>query len=66
MTAGLDKDYIKADDPRIIAHTKMVGGGESASVTFEVSKLAAGESYEFFCSFPGHVSMMKGTLALVD
>ncbi|MCY1347681.1 Azurin [compost metagenome] len=66
MTAGLDKDYLKADDARIIAHTKMIGGGESDSVTFEVSKLAAGESYEFFCSFPGHVSMMKGTLALVD
>ena len=66
MTAGLDKDYLKADDARIIAHTKMVGGGESDSVTFDVAKLAAGESYEFFCSFPGHVSMMKGTLALVD
>ena len=66
MTAGLDKDYLKADDARIIAHTKMIGGGESDSVTFDVAKLAAGESYEFFCSFPGHVSMMKGTLALVD
>ena len=66
MTAGVDKDYLKADDARIIAHTKLIGGGETASTTIDVSKLAAGESYEFFCSFPGHVSMMKGTLALVD
>ncbi|MDH4583640.1 azurin [Pseudomonas sp. BN415] len=66
ITVGLDKDYLKADDARIIAHTKMIGGGESDSVTFDVAKLAAGEGYEFFCSFPGHVSMMKGTLALVD
>ncbi|KIV74523.1 MULTISPECIES: azurin [Pseudomonadaceae] len=66
MAAGVDKDYLKADDARIIAHTKLIGGGESASVSFDVSKLAAGESYEFFCSFPGHVAMMKGNLALVD
>ncbi|MBT8765531.1 azurin [Metapseudomonas boanensis] len=66
MTAGVDKDYLKADDARIIARTKLIGGGETDSVSFDVAKLAAGESYEFFCSFPGHVSMMKGTLALVD
>ncbi|MDH0337047.1 azurin [Pseudomonas otitidis] len=66
MAAGVDKDYVKADDARIIAHTKLIGGGESTSVSFDVSKLAAGESYEFFCSFPGHVAMMKGNLALVD
>ncbi|WP_165676857.1 azurin [Metapseudomonas otitidis] len=66
MAAGVDKDYVKADDARIIAHTKLIGGGESTSVSFDVSKLAAGESYEFFCSFPGHVAIMKGNLALVD
>lgn len=66
MAAGVDKDYLKADDARIIAHTKLIGGGESTSVSFDVSKLAAGESYEFFCSFPGHVAMMKGNLVLVD
>lgn len=66
MSAGLDKDYLKADDARIIAHTKMIGAGESDSVTFDVSKLAAGEDYSFFCSFPGHYSLMKGSLKLVD
>jgi azurin len=65
MSAGLDKDYVKADDARVIAHTKVIGGGESTSVTFDVSKLSADGDYSFFCSFPGHWSLMKGTLKLV-
>jgi len=64
MAAGLDKDYLKEGDTRIIAHTKIIGAGEKDSVTFDVSKLAAGTDYAFFCSFPGHISMMKGTVTL--
>ncbi|MBT2375029.1 azurin [Pseudomonas fluorescens] len=64
MGAGIDKNYLKDGDTRVIAHTKIIGAGEKDSVTFDVSKLAAGESYEFFCSFPGHNSMMKGAVVL--
>ena len=64
MSAGPAQDYVKAGDARVIAHTKVIGGGESDSVTFDVSKLAAGESYVYFCSFPGHWAVMKGTLKL--
>ncbi|MFJ2366853.1 azurin [Pseudomonas sp. NPDC087697] len=64
MAAGIDKNYLKDGDTRIIAHTKIIGAGEKDSVTFDVSKLSAGESYQFFCSFPGHNSMMKGAVAL--
>ena len=59
--AGFAKDHIKDGDARVIAHTKIVGGGQSTSVTFPMSKLKAGESYTYFCSFPGHSSIMKGT-----
>lgn len=62
--AGLAQDYVKAGDARVIAHTKVIGGGEADSVTFDVSKIAAGEDYAYFCSFPGHWAMMKGTLKL--
>lgn len=62
--AGLDKNYVKAGDTRVIAHTKVVGGGESDSVTFKTSALKAGEAYSYFCSFPGHSALMKGTLAM--
>ncbi|MBC9907859.1 MULTISPECIES: azurin [Achromobacter] len=66
MNAGLPQDYVKAGDTRVIAHTKVIGGGESDSVTFDVSKLTPGEAYAYFCSFPGHWAMMKGTLKLSD
>ena len=64
ISAGLDKNYLKPGDPRVIAHTKVVGGGESDSVIFDTSKLKAGENYAFFCSFPGHAALMKGTVAV--
>ena len=66
ISSGPDASYLKAGDERVIAYTDLIGGGESTSVTFDVSKLAAGEDYSFFCSFPGHYSLMKGSLALVD
>jgi azurin len=65
LAAGLDKDYLKADDSRVIAHTRVIGAGETASVTFAVSKLSADGDYAFFCSFPGHWSLMKGSIKLI-
>ena len=60
MSAGADNNYLPKDDPRVLAHTKLVGGGESTSVTFKTDGLA-GKDLTFFCSFPGHFAMMKGT-----
>jgi len=59
-SAPLASDHIKPGDTRVIAHTKIVGGGQTTSVTFATSALKAGESYTFFCSFPGHSALMKG------
>jgi azurin len=64
LSAGIDKNYLKEGDARVIAHTKVIGAKETDSVTFDVSKLNAAEKYGFFCSFPGHISMMKGTITL--
>jgi azurin len=65
-TAGPANDYVKANDSRVVAHTKLIGGGEKDTVKFPVSKLTAGQNYVFFCSFPGHATMMKGTVKLVN
>lgn len=64
MGAGLENEYIKPDDKRVIAHTEIIGGGEKTSVTFEVAKLNANGDYSFFCSFPGHYALMKGKLVV--
>ena len=64
-TAGADADYVKAGDARIVGHTKLIGGGEEASVTVDPAKLADG-SYKFYCSFPGHGALTNGTVTLVD
>lgn len=57
-------DHIKAGDTRVIAHSKMIGGGESTSVRFDVSKLKTGGPFKFFCSFPGHLALMQGNIAV--
>jgi azurin len=62
MSAGLTNNYLTANDPRVIASTKVVGGGETATVTFPTSKLTTGGDYTYMCTFPGHYVIMKGTL----
>lgn len=66
MAAGLDKDYVKPGDERVIAHTAVIGGGETATLTFDVSQLKEGEDYAFYCSFPGHWTMMTGKIAVAN
>lgn len=61
--AGLANDYIKPGDARVVAHSKVVGGGQSTSISFPVAKLTAGP-YSFFCSYLGHMAIMKGTITL--
>lgn len=41
----------------VIAHTKMIGGGESITIEFLTPQKG---SYSFLCSFPGHYGIMKG------
>lgn len=55
-----DTDYVPASEKAsVIAHTKLLGGGEEDTITFTIDKKG---TYQFLCTFPGHVAMMKGTL----
>ncbi|MCC4603877.1 azurin [Xanthomonas campestris pv. badrii] len=63
VRSTLADSYLPKADARVIAHTKVIGGGQSTTVSFATSKLTKGGAYTFFCSFPGHWAMMKGTLS---
>ncbi len=60
IAAGIDNNHVPPGDARAIVNSKIVGGGESTTVTIDTSKLEAGGDYTFFCPFPGHNAMMKG------
>ena len=62
MKAPIADSHLPKGDARVLAATKIIGGGQSTSVTFPTSKLTKGGDYSFFCSFPGHFGLMKGKL----
>ena len=64
MAAGLAENYVKPGADKVIAYSTMIGGGETTSVSFAVSKIQSGGPYKFFCSFPGHASLMNGTITV--
>lgn len=57
-------EYIPAaKKDQILAHTKLVGGGETVEVTFKAPTEPG--NYTYLCSFPGHFAAgMKGVLAV--
>ncbi|WP_264536915.1 azurin [Flavobacterium sp. N1736] len=55
-----ETDYIPTSEKTsIIAHTKLLGGGEEDTIEFTIDKKG---TYNFLCTFPGHFAMMKGVL----
>ncbi len=58
--AGRRNGYVPQHDKRVIAATKIVGGGESTTVKFGTNGLVQGERYAFFCTSPGHAATMRG------
>ena len=57
-TLAKSNDYIPNSD-ETIAFTKMLGGGESTTISFMVPEAG---TYTYICSFPGHYMMMRGEL----
>jgi len=62
IKAGAANNYVPPGDQRVLASTKVIGGGESTTIKFSTSILKQGESYTYICTFPGHSAIMKGTL----
>ena len=63
MKAGPASDYVKAGDERVLAKTKLLGGGESDSLTLDVAAIKAAP-YSFVCTFPGHTGSMRGSIVI--
>ena len=56
-------EYIPQDEESkklIVANTKLLGGGESQTITF-TAPAEAGD-YPYICTFPGHFALMQGVL----
>ena len=45
----------------VIAHTKLLGPGESETISFKIPDPGV---YDFICSFPGHFGTMKGKIVV--
>lgn len=57
-----DTDYIPASESNsIIAHSKLIGGGEEDTIEFTITEKG---TYDFLCTFPGHAALMKGKLII--
>ena len=59
-----DDSYIYVADSmkdKVIAKTKLIGGGESDTIEFAAPEPGV---YDFICSFPNHAAVMKGKLTV--
>ena len=54
--SAMKTEYIP-DGDEIIAYTKLLGGGDSDTISFDAPKKGI---YTFICTFPGHWQLMKG------
>ena len=52
-----ENNYIPEDGKEVIAHTEIIGGGESVTIEFRAPEAG---TYDFICSFPGHFAVMQG------
>lgn len=54
-------DYVpESQKQNVVAHTKLIGGGEQDTIEF-TAPVEAG-IYEYLCTFPGHFAIMNGKM----
>ncbi len=54
-------DYVPRTSKEVLAHTKLLGPGETDTITFNAPQIPG--SYLYVCSFPGHYS--QGTKGIM-
>lgn len=63
LKAGKEHEFVMPNDKRVLAHSKLLGGGESDRITFDTAQIKT-EPYVFVCTFPGHSGPMRGTIVI--
>lgn len=69
---GVAKGYLPPlDDSRVLAaSSKLIGGGANDyredEIVVDMTRILPEKKYAFWCSFPGHVSMMKGSFKILE
>ncbi|MBU3821291.1 azurin [Flavobacteriaceae bacterium XHP0103] len=56
-TSQATKYIPEGSEGDIIAHTDLIGGGQTTTIEFDAPEVG---TYDFLCSFPGHYALMKG------
>jgi azurin len=64
LAAGLKNNHVATDDARVLAKTKVIGGGQSETITFSLKGLQKGGDYTYVCTFPGHSAIMRGKFVI--
>ena len=60
IAAGASKNWLDETHPGVIAYTAMIKPKKSETIKFKAP--AAKGDYPYVCTFPGHNTMMTGTL----
>ena len=63
VSAGPANDWVPPGDPRVIAHTRLLGPGATGEVRFMAPKPGR---YQFVCTFPGHNLTMFGDFIVLE
>lgn len=60
--SAVSNEYIPENTQDVIAHTKLIGGGEETTIEFDAPEVG---TYRFICTFPGHYASMKGKFIVI-
>jgi azurin len=62
QAAGDTADWLRTDDPAVLAHTRLIEGGQSNTIRFTAP---AKGTYSYLCTYPDHYAGgQKGTLTV--
>jgi azurin len=59
-------DWVNPNDPRVLAHSSVIGRDQSVRVDVPIGLLKPGVSYVYLSTIPGFSPLLRGTLTLLQ